>query len=377
MRKYECLECGKEYPVTAFRFRCDCGGIFKLKHDYVFSKEKIDKENSSMWRYRRMIPIENDENIVTLGEGMTPLLPFNYKNLNLFVKTEYMSPTGSFKDRGASVLMSLMKEIGVKSFVEDSSGNAGCAVSAYGARAEMLCEIYCPDYTSEGKLNQVKMYGAKLNKIVGTREDTSAAVMEAAGSTYYASHNWNPFFIQGLKTLAYEIAEQRTWNVPDNVITPLGFGGLYHALYLGFNEMLESGAIEKIPKLFGVQSNMCCPIYDAVSTKSDIDPNYKQLGQTMAEGVCGTRPSRGKEILKAVYQSKGGVTTVNEDEIIAGIKVLSNQGFFVEPTSAIVVKAIDHFTDAGLISENESTVVILTGTGLKAVDKFSSLFSIN
>jgi len=373
MRKYRCLSCSAEYSVSDHRFKCDCGGAFELVHDHEFAREKIDLNINSLWRYKEIIPIENEKKIVTLGEGMTPLVHVNFMGHKLYAKVEYMSPTGSFKDRGASVLFSLMNEFGIKECVEDSSGNAGSAASAYGARAGIKCKIFCPDYTSEGKLTQVRFYGAELNKIKGTREDTARAVQTAAQKIYYASHNHNPFFVEGLKTIAYEIAEQFNWQMPDNVVTPLGFGGLYYGLYLGFKAMFDSGATDKIPKLLGVQSDMCCPLYEAVNNNYQLDPEYIQTGHTLAEGVCGTRPVWGEQVLKAIKESKGGITTVNEDDILKGIRVLSKQGIFVEPTSAIVVKGFEHFVENRKILPEHTTVAIITGFGLKSIDKYQRL----
>jgi threonine synthase len=328
-----------------------------------------------MWRYRQILPIEKDKHIITMGEGFTPLLPFDADGIRVWVKPEFISPTGSFKDRGASLLISFLKEIGIKKIVEDSSGNAGAAAAAYSARSGIDCEIYCPAYASGGKLAQIRLYGARLKKISGTREDTAHAVRKAAQKQYYASHNWHPFFIEGIKTIAYEIAEQLDWNVPDHVVVPVGFGGLYIGLYLGFRQLVKDKMITRIPKLWGVQSAHCSPVYDAFVSGKNINPEYQQLQFTIAEGIAAARPVRGKMLLQIVSKTNGGITVVSENEIMEGLKVFHQRGLFVEPTSAVVWKGFKHFLQQSLIQETETTLLILTGHGLKALDKLEKIFS--
>lgn len=333
--------------------------------------EKIVKRKPTLWRYREAIPIEDDRNVISFDEGMTPLVAWKYKKYDLLAKLDYLFPTGSFKDRGATVLLSFLKEVGVKRFIEDSSGNAGAAVAAYAAKGDLECEIYCPSYTSQGKIAQITLYGAKLRQIRGTRTETAQAALKRAEKEFYASHNWNPFFLEGLKTVAYETAEQLGWRAPDNVICPLGFGGLFLGLYIGFKELRDHGLIEKIPRLLGVQPEACCPVYQAFRSQSSRIEKFDQSRPTLAEGVCATEPMRGAMIIKALAETNGAVTTVSEEEIMEGVRILAEQGFFVEPTSAVVAKAIEHFHDEGVLPTGEQTIVILTGTGLKALSEIA------
>lgn len=375
-RLFRCLHCGKEYPVETRRFRCECGAPFELIHDRHFDKKAIHKEIPSIWRYQHCLPVVDEQYIVSMGEGFTPILPFSVEDLNLHVKLEFISPTGSFKDRGASLLISFLQEMGIHKIVEDSSGNAGSAVAAYSARAGIECEIYCPSYASEGKLTQIRLYGARLKKIQGTREDTSKAVQIAAQKNYYASHNWNPIFLEGLKTIAFEIAEQYEWKMPDNIVIPLGFGGLYYGIYLGFQQLYEDKIINKLPRLFGVQSAHCSPIYDAFTSGKKVDPQYQQMQPTLAEGIAAAKPLIGAQILQAVHHTKGSVTAVTEEEIIEGLRLFHQNGLFIEPTSAVVWKGLKHFIDEGTIQKEEDTLLILTGHGLKAVDKLQEIFPV-
>ena len=320
----------------------------------------------SLWRYREALPIDADTEIVTLGEGMTPLVPLDVNAPEHFVKLDYLCPTGSYKDRGASVLLTHLKGLGVEAVVEDSSGNAGAAIAAYSARAGIHCTIYCPESTSQGKLQQISAYGAALKLVPGNRMATTEAVKHAAGSTCYASHNWHPFFLEGTKTLAYEIVEQLGWQPPTHVICPVGFGSIYLGLYIGFRELQTQGLIKNIPRLLGVQPEVCCPIYNADVNKTTAVTRMAQTEKTLAEGITAERPIRGQLILEAITATNGAFTTVDDEDIKTGLTTLAAKGIYVEPTSAVVVKAYQKFQAEGIITSGDQVVSILTGIGLKA-----------
>ncbi|MEE9323272.1 MAG: threonine synthase [Candidatus Aenigmarchaeota archaeon] len=375
--KFVCSECGEEYGKNDKIYKCECGGVLELgEKDVSFPKDKIKQRNPSIWRYREAIPIESDKDIVTLGEGFTPLVPLKIGGLDVMAKLDFMFPTGSFKDRGSSVMISHVKGMGVREIIEDSSGNAGASVSAYSAKAGISCEIFCPSYASKGKLAQIQLYGAKLNKVEGSREDAEKAVLKKAETVYYASHNWNPYFLEGTKTLAFEIAEQLGWKSPENVICPCGNGGIYLGLYIGFKELIEQEIVSEMPRLFGVQSFACPPLYEAYKHGKGTPEPFTQTEKTIAEGVCLAKPNRGKEILEAVKESKGAMEIVNDDEVIEGLKMLASQGVFVEPTSAIVVKALEKSVKGGLVKKDEKTVMVLSGSGLKATGELSKMFRV-
>ena len=320
----------------------------------------------SLWRYREALPIDAETEIVTLGEGMTPLIPLDTDAPEHLVKLDYLCPTGSYKDRGASVLLTHLKALGVKNVVEDSSGNAGAAIAAYSARAGIRCTIYCPASTSKGKLKQISAYGAELKLVEGNRMATTEAVKLAAETTCYASHNWHPFFLEGTKTLAYEIVEQLGWREPTHVICPVGFGSIYLGLFIGFRELLTQGIIKNTPRLLGVQPDVCCPIYNAYLENTMSISRMKQTGETLAEGITAELPIRGDIILEALRFTNGAFTTINDGEVASGIQTLANKGIYVEPTSAVVIKAYQKFQEANIIQDGDLTVSILTGTGLKA-----------
>ena len=364
--QYQCPECKSTYQISPLRYRCDCGNALNLVSESRIYPNPQVPGAMSLWRYREALPIGETADIVTLGEGMTPLVPLDVDAPEHFVKLDYLCPTGSYKDRGASVLLTHLKTLGVETVVEDSSGNAGAAIAAYSARAGIRCTIYCPEATSKGKLRQISAYGADLKLVPGNRMATTEAVKLAAETTCYASHNWHPFFLQGTKTLAYEITEQLGWQPPTHIICPVGFGSIYLGLAIGFRELLAHGLIKNVPRLLGVQPDVCSPIYNAVSENLSSIARMRQTAGTLAEGITAELPIRGDAILEAVRFTRGAFTTVNDTEITEGRKTLAAKGIDVEPTSAVVVKAYRKFQETGVIQDGDMTVSILTGIGLKA-----------
>ena len=374
MIEYICNQCNTTYRIETLRYRCDCGQPLRLKKTEVgFSIERISVEDNTLWRYRQALPIADERSIISLGEGMTPLVSFDNPTHDHRLKLDFVCPTGSYKDRGAALLLSKVKELGVEAVVEDSSGNAGAAIAAYSAKAGIDCTIYCPASTSKGKLTQISMYGAKLKLIEGNRAATTQAVLEAAETTYYASHNWNPFFLEGTKTIAFEIAEQLGWEAPDHIICPIGFGSVYMGLWIGFQELQARGIITKIPRLLGVQSAACCPVYKAYSkNRSQIERSPKLMRRSQKASHRRHR-SVGIQLCGALHETNGAITIVDEAEIEVGIKALASKGIYVEPTSAVIVKAFDKFVESGVICAGDITVSILTGSGLKATDKLMKI----
>ena len=366
--QYQCNVCNIAYSIAPLRYKCDCGSPLTLQKITTSSYE-WDTAIASLWRYRDALPIPSDIDIVTLGEGITPIVQLSATdNPKHFVKLDYLCPTGSYKDRGASVLLTYLTALGVDAVVEDSSGNAGAAIAAYSARAGIHCTIYCPESTSQAKLRQISAYGASLKLVPGNRTATTEAVQHAAENTCYASHNWNPLFLEGTKTLAYEIIEQFRESLPDNIICPVGFGSIYLGLYLGFSELYDANVIDRVPRLLGVQPATCCPIYNAYRDKSSTTTisRMPQTAQTLAEGITAELPIRSEMLLDAIQFSNGEFTTVDDADIIAGMKTLAEQGIYVEPTSAVVIKGYDKFREIGIINEDDVTVSILTGSGLKS-----------
>lgn len=367
-----CQACAAVYPLDAVRWRCDCGALLDVAFKPVFDLARIARRKPTMWRYREAIPIRDDAHIVSFDEGFTPLIPidFNFNGREVLVKQDHLFPTGSYKDRGASALVSKIRELGIDHVVEDSSGNAGSAIAAYCARAGVRCDIFAPASTAAGKLAQIQNYGAALHQISGSREDVARAALEAARQTYYASHAWNPFFLQGTKTFAFEVCEQLGWRAPDAVILPVGNGTLLLGAYLGFEELLTAGVIAQRPRIVAVQAANCAPLHRAFQEGREA-PAPIDLQATWAEGIAIAEPIRGAQILRAVRESEGYFVSVSENEIVRALRAACRQGFYVEPTAAATLAGVRQY--ARQAPAGERFVSVITGHGLKTTEKILKL----
>ncbi len=363
--KLICPSCNAEFPLSSLLWRCHCGSFLEIEFKPDLSLEKIDKKKFSLWRYRNFIPIENDENIVSFEEGFTPLIKFEISQKKFFAKLEFLFPTGSFKDRGATVLVSKLKELGIRKVVEDSSGNAGCAISAYCARAGIECEIFVPENVSPSKLAQIKAYGAKISLITGTRDSVKESAMISAKDSYYASHVWNPFFFQGTKTFSYEIWEQLGFKEPDTIILPVGNGTMLIGAYIGFKDLFESGLIRKIPRFVAIQAENCSPVYKIFKENLFEIPEI-EIKRTVAEGISVAKPTRWKNIVRIIKETEGDVFVVREEEILESAYELARKGVYVEPTSATAIAGLKKYE----IKNNEILIVPLTGHGLKSTGNY-------
>jgi len=297
-----------------------------------------------------------------LGEGWTPLVASDWGGQSIYLKAEHLNPTGSFKDRGAAVLVTALKAAGVQEVVEDSSGNAGAALAAYTARAGVRATIYVPAIASPAKQAQIAVYGARVVPVPGPRSEATRAVREAVQQgAVYASHVYSPFYVQGTKTIAFELWEQLGGRAPDSVVAPVGHGSLLLGLYRGFRELLSVGLIERMPRLFGVQAQACAPLACAWERGlADVEP--VEEGETIAEGVAIAVPPWGRAILAAVGDSGGLVLALQDEETLAAQVKLARQGFYVEPTSALAAAALEHLQG----HLGDVPVVVLTGNGLKS-----------
>jgi threonine synthase len=363
-----CRSCRTTYPFDDPRWKCDCGSLLDIRFRAAFDRDRIRERRPTMWRYRDALPIYDEQHIVSFNEGFTPLVEARIHGKPVWLKQEHLFPTGSYKDRGASVLVSRAAELGVSRMVEDSSGNAGAAIAAYAARASIPCDIYVPESTSPAKLVQIRMYGAHLHQVPGSREDTAHAALQAAGQHFYASHVWNPFFFQGTKTFAFEVWEQLGFVVPDTVLIPTGNGTLLIGAYLGFMDLKLAGLIARLPRLIAVQSENCAPLHRMWSEELEDLPSI-QTSDTVAEGIAIAEPMRANQIVDIVRETEGTVVTVSDQEIETALVDACRQGWYVEPTSASALAAIKQYPQ----SAGETIVVPLTGHGLKSTEKLLKL----
>jgi threonine synthase len=286
-------------------------------------------------------------------------------------KLEWFAPTGSFKDRGTSVMLSILRQQGISSVLEDSSGNGGASVAGYGAAGGMQVKVLVPASTSPAKITQVRAYGADVELIPGPREATEAAAIAQSSQIFYASHNWHPFFLQGTKTLGYELWEDFGFAVPDNIIIPASAGSNLLGCHIAFKELMSSGEIERMPRLFVSQPSNCAPLHASFQAGSN-DYVDCEFHPTVAEGTAIKRPIRLVEMLRALRESNGGTVAVEEDEIVSTSLTLARQGLYVEPTCAHAAAAFAKLIDSETINEADETVVILTGTGLKTTPFYES-----
>jgi threonine synthase len=359
-----CLSCQRIYPQDTYRWRCECDGVFELEGAPGFARNEIETGDFSLWRYRATLPVKYEEGIISLGEGFTPLVETQVYGTRIHCKLEFLAPTGSFKDRGTAVLVNVLRGLGVKRVVEDSSGNAGASLAAYAARAGIEAVIYVPAYASLNKIHQIAVYGSMPVKVEGPRERAAQAVQEAATQgAYYASHYCSPFTLEGLKTIAYEIWEQLGWRAPDNLVLPVGQGTLLLGAYRGFKDLLTAGLIEKLPRLFAVQAEPCAPLYEAYQRGLD-DAFPIEKNETVAEGISTAWPVRGRRILAAVRETGGAVLAVSDEATLRARDELARRGLYVEPTSAVAIAALVQLR--GLIGLEEIIIVPLTGSGLKS-----------
>jgi threonine synthase len=360
--RLRCFRCGTVYGADDPRWRCDCGSLLDLEVERHFRPEAVETRKATMWRYREALPVGDDRNIVSFDEGYTPLLKTDFAGRPVLVKQDHLFPSGSFKDRGASVLISKIKELDVAHVVEDSSGNAGSAIAAYCARAGIGCTVFVPDDSPSGKLAQIERYGAELVRVSGDRQDAADRAFEAAASSYYASHSWNPFFIHGTKTFAFEVCEQLKWHSPDTIILPVGNGTLLLGAYVGFKELQAAGIITELPKLIGVQAARCAPLHNAFKFGLTEIPELEWT-HTVADGIAVNAPIRGAQVLEAVRATYGNVLAVEEHEIRAALKTSWAEGYYIEPTAAAAVAGVlRYLPDA---DPDEVIVTAFTGHGLK------------
>jgi threonine synthase len=331
----------------------------------------INRDERSLWRYAAALPVEVRDPI-SMGEGLTPLVSRRWGGAPALFKLEWFSPTGSFKDRGASVMVSILRGQGVTRLLEDSSGNGGAAIAAYAAAGGVAAKILVPASTPHDKTVQMRSYGAEVELIPGTRQDASDAAARQAATIFYAGHNWQPLFLQGTKTLAYELWEDLKFNPPDNVIIPTGAGSNIMGCDIGFSELLRRGEIASLPRLFAAQPENCAPLHASFMAGS-IDLTPVEVRPTIADGASIAKPARAREVLAAVRRSRGATVTVSEAEIEGALVELGRIGFYVEPTSAIAAAAFTTLLESGLIRPDETTVLVLTGAGLKATQRIGEL----
>ena len=365
---------GATYPLDKPRWCGDGGAHLNLGDAPGLTRGEIDTTKYSVWRYAKALLVEAKD-AVTLGEGWTPLVDGKLDGISVTMKLEFMMPTGSFKDRGMTTLITYLKNRGVMSVLEDSSGNAGASMAAYSAAAGMKARILVPETASYPKIAQMAATGADVVTVKGSRQDVADAALRYAKEIFYASHNWQPFFLEGTKTLAYELWEQFGFKIPDNIVFPVGYGSNVCGCERGFAELKRRGEIDRLPKLFAVQAANCAPLYAAFKAGAD-EAVPTDVATTVAEGIASSKPTRLREVVRAVRNSGGSIVAVSEDEIVSALGALARQGLYVEPTSAAAAAGLRQLFESKAIVPEQKTVLVLTGTGLKASEKIGQLLKV-
>jgi threonine synthase len=358
-----CPTCDAIYDASPDEpWRCDCGAPleFASRPDPTGPPADLDRDHG-LWAFDIWLPIEER---VTFHEGFTPLV--EAPGWDAAFKLEYVFPTGSFKDRGATTTLSRAAELGVDRVVEDSSGNAGAAIATYAARAGIDAEIYVPASAKPSKLRAIERVGAEPVQIEGTRQDVTDACLEAvegedSETSWYASHAWNPAFYVGTMTFAFEIAAQRGWTVPDAVVLPLGHGTLFLGAYRGFSLLRDAGVLDELPRLLGAQEAGHAPIAEAVGSV----PTPAASEESVADGIQIDAPAREDEIYEAIEATDGDVIALEPARIGRALDRLHRDGFYVEPTCAVAPAALKRYRELGVLDDDADVVVPLTGSGLK------------
>lgn len=328
----------------------------------------VDADEASLWRYRSsLVPTTPT---LSLGEGWTPLVGGRWNGRPVEWKLDYVMPSGSFKDRGIVMMINYLVQAGVSAVHEDSSGNGGAALATYAAALGLPCRIFVPATTSAGKIVQISASGAEVVLVDGTREDVANAAQAARGQSFYASHNWQAHFLEGTKTLGFELWEQCGFSAPDCIVAPTGGGSVLLGCVKAFNELHAAGSINRLPRLYAVQAQNCAPLFRALREEkfstSDVKP-------TIAEGIATARPVRASSMLAAIKATGGNVVAATEEEIGEATLALARRGLFVEPTSATAAAGLTKLLASGEIASNERVIVILTGSGLKATMRIGQL----
>lgn len=386
MRALKCRECGIEYEPQ-FKYICEeCFGPLDVQYNFpsninreVFSSRK----EKSYWRYFEMLPVANKNNIVNLQAGLTPLqkadrLAKEMGGLkNLFIKNDSVNPTFSFKDRPAGIAVSRAKEIKLRAVGCASTGNLASATAAHAAVAELPCYIFAPSDIEHVKIAQALSYGGEFVAVDGTYDDANrvASIIGDSKGIGIVNINMRPYYVEGSKTLAYEVAEQLDWQVPDNLIIPVGSGAMLNAICKGFEELLMLGLVDHKTdfKITAAQPHGCAPIVDAFKKKTDqVIPVERP--DTIAKSLAIGDPGDGLYVLKRLNQYNGMAEEVTDEEIIDGILLLAKtEGIFTEPAGGVAVAVLKKLVEEGKIDKDERIVCYITGNGLKATEAITSV----
>ena len=381
IRGLQCRECGQLYPAEA-RHVCElCFGPLEVAYDYAAiaastSRASIEKGPRTLWRYKQLLPIENTEHVVDSHAGFTPLIKAD--NLgralglrNLWIKNDTVNPTFSFKDRPVSIASTRARELGFDVLACASTGNLAGSVAAHAARAGMQAVIFVPADLEPAKIVGASIYEPTIIAVEGNYDDANRLSSEVADLYNWAFVNINlrPYYSEGSKTLAFEVAEQLGWRLPDAVVVPIASGSMFTKIHKGFGELQHVGLVNAsgTPRMFGAQAEGCAPVVQAARAGTlevrPVKPN------TIAKSLAIGNPADGYYVLKLIRQTAGAVEAVNDPEIVEGIQLLARtEGIFAETAGGVTIAVLKKLLKAGKIDPDELVVAYITGNGFKTVD---------
>ena len=381
----QCRECHKQYDST-FKYICDdCFGPLDVHYEFPeITKESFNGREQTYWRYFELLPIVDKSNIVSINAGMTPLVKAEKlgKELglnNLYVKNDSVNPTFSFKDRPAGVAISKAKEFGLKSVGCASTGNLASATAAHAAKAGFPCYIFAPSDIEHAKIAQALSYGCEYISVDGTYDDANriAAQIGDSKGVGVVNINMRSYYVEGSKTLAYEVAEQLGWKVPDQLVVPTGSGAMLNAICKGFEELESVSLIDKVSTMHMncAQPRGCSPIVDAFK-KNITDVTPVENPDTVAKSLVIGDPGDGRYVLKRLKQYNGIAEETNNKEILDAILLLAKtEGIFTEPAGGVSVSVVKKMVEDGKIDKDETVVCYVTGNGLKATESIMEVLS--
>lgn len=381
----ECALCGLHHEARKLHNLCvECGKPLLVRYDLraagrTLTPTSLKERESSLWRYRDLLPVDNWNNVVSFGEGWTPLLNASKTSeslplpLDLFIKDEGQNPTQSFKARGMAAAISMAKEFGVKKVAVPSAGNAAGAMAAYAARAGMEANIFMPSDTPRANIVECEQTGAKITLVDGLITDCGKIIAERkeAEGWFDVSTLKEPYRVEGKKTMGYELAEQLNWELPDVILYPTGGGTGLIGMWKAFDEMEQLGWIaSKRPKMVSVQSSTCAPIVRAFEKGERFADEFENAA-TVASGLRVPKAIGDFLILDAIRASGGTAVAVTDSELVAAVKEIgAAEGIFTAPEGAACLPALRKLIANGFIIGGEKVVIFNTGSGVKYLEAF-------
>jgi threonine synthase len=385
IKSLQCRECKKEYTPT-FRYICEeCFGPLDVRYDFPkVTKNTFANREHTYWRYHELLPIESKSNIVSIGAGLTPLIKAD--NLgerlglnNLYIKNDSVNPTFSFKDRPAGIAVSKAKEFGLSAVGCASTGNLASATAAHAAKGGFPCYIFAPSDIEHAKITQALSYGANFIAVDGTYDDANRIAAQIGDSKGIGIVNINmrSYYVEGSKTLAFEVAEQLDWKVPDHLVVPVGSGAMLNAICKGFEELEELSLLNKVSNMhmIAAQPHGCAPVVDAFkNNKTEVIP--VENPDTIAKSLAIGDPGDGQYVLKRLKQYNGYAEESSNREILDAILLLARtEGIFTEPAGGVSVSVLKKMVEAGKIDKNDSVICYVTGNGLKTTEVMMEVLS--